>query len=283
MAAVRRQFWQGIEVIHDVVYFAPDVRERFEAIGLKGWWMAYFAHRSAALGTPDPKLVTALFHGFAPRLVERALPDAWSMADREEILATRLQLARDRLTPVIAGPDADTATENLARSLELIVAGLDFAGRPLAAAHASVPRPEDAVGRLWWAATVLREYRGDSHVAILVAAGLDGAAANALAVADGRAPATQQQARGWDDDEWMAAYENLRRRAWVDGYFAITDSGKAARAQIEDATDRVSSACFDEEMQARAITTENALVELARALNSAGAVTFPNPTATFLP
>jgi hypothetical protein len=283
VGTVRRQFWQGIEVIHDVVYFAPDVRERFEAIGLKGWWMAYFAHRSAALGTPDPTLVTALFHGFAPRLVERALPDAWSMADRDEILTTRLQLARDRLTTVIAGPDADSATDNLARSLELIVSALDYAGRPLAAAHSSVPRPEDAIGRLWWAATVLREYRGDSHVAILVAAGLDGAAANALAVADGRAPGTQQQARGWNDDEWMAAYENLRRRAWTDEYGSITDSGKAARAQIEDATDRVSSACFDEEMQARAITTENALVDLAHALNSAGAVTFPNPTATFLP
>ena len=63
----------------------------------------------------------------------------------------------------------------------------------------------------------------------------------------------------------------------------ITDAGKAARAQIEDATDRVSSASFDEEMQARAITTEHALVDLARAINSAGAVPFPNPTATFLP
>ncbi|MFL6090645.1 MAG: SCO6745 family protein [Aeromicrobium sp.] len=283
MGTVRRQFWQGIEVIHDVVYFAPDIRERFEAVGLKGWWMAYFAQRSAALGTPGPGLVTALFHGFAPRLVERALPDAWTMADRDRILAARLELARDQLRPTVAGPDSDAAVESLARSLELIVGRLDFAGRPLAASHASVPRPDDPLGRLWWAATVLREYRGDSHVAILVAAGLDGAAANALAVADGRAPSTQQQARGWDDDEWMAAFEHLRRRAWVDEYLGVTDSGKAARAQIEDATDRVSSACFDEEMQARAITSEPALVDLARAINAADAVTFPNPTATFLP
>lgn len=283
MGTVRRPFWQGIEVIHDVVYFGDDIRERFDAIGLKGWWMAYFAHRSAALGTPDPKTVTALFHGFAPRLVERALPDAWSLADRDEILATRLQLAIDRLTPAI-DPDAiDTDVARLAKDLEAIVEGLDFAGRALAAAHASLPRPNDPIARLWWAATVLREYRGDSHVAILVAAGLDGAAANALAVADGRAPARQQEARGWNDEEWMAAYEHLRRRAWTDEYGQITEPGKAARAQIEDATDRVSSACFDEEMQARAITTERALVDLARAVNSAGAVPFPNPTATFLP
>ena len=283
MGTVRRQFWQGIEVIHDVVYFGDDIRERFDAIGLKGWWMAYFAHRSAALGTPGPKTVTALFHGFAPRLVERALPDAWSLADREEILATRLQLAVDRLTPAIDPAVVETDIARLAKDLEAIVDGLDFAGRALAAAHASVPRPEAPIERLWWAATVLREYRGDSHVALLVAAGLDGAAANALAVADGRAPATQQQARGWNDDEWMDAYEQLRRRAWTSELGEITDAGRAARAQIEDATDRVSSACFDEEMQARAITTERALVDLARAIHAAGAVTFPNPTATFLP
>jgi hypothetical protein len=283
VGTVRRQFWQGIEVIHDVVYFGDDIRERFDAIGLKGWWMSYFAQRSAALGTPDAKTVTALFHGFAPRLVERALPDAWSLAERDEILATRLKLAVDHLTPAIGPAAVETEVSRLAKDLEAIVDGLDFAGRALAAAHANLSRPNDPIERLWLAATVLREYRGDSHVAILVAAGLDGAAANALAVADGRAPATQRQARGWNDEEWMAAYEHLRRRAWCDEHGQITDAGKAARAQIEDATDRVSSACFDEEMQARAITTERAVVDLARAINSAGTVPFPNPTATFLP
>jgi hypothetical protein len=283
MTTVRRAFWQGIEVVHDVVYFAPDIRERFEVIGLKGWWMAYFAQRSAALGSPDPKLVTALFHGFAPRLVERALPDAWALADRDDILAARLQLARDQLTPVIAADAVDDLVAKIAHDLESIAAELDFAGRPLAAAHASVPRPEDPIGRLWWAATVLREYRGDSHVAILVAAGLGGAAANALAVADGRAPSHQQQARGWDDEEWSAAFADLERRGWVDADRAITDAGRSARAQIEEATDRVCSACFDREMQARALRAEAPLVDLARAINAAGAVTFPNPTATFLP
>jgi hypothetical protein len=283
MTTVRRPFWQGIEVVHDVVYFAPDIRERFEAIGLKGWWMAYFAQRSAALGTPDAKLVTALFHGFAPRLVERALPDAWILADREEILAVRVDLARDQLSPVIDSAAVGTVVSELAHDLESIVGDLDLAGRPLAAAHASVPQPDDPIGRLWWAASVLREYRGDSHVAILVSAGLGGAAANALAVADGRAPSHQQQARGWDDDEWATAFADLERRGWVDADRSITEAGRQARAQIEDATDRVSSACFDREMQARALRAETHLVDLARAVNAAGAVTFPNPTATFLP
>jgi hypothetical protein len=277
--AVRRRFWQGIEVIHDVVYFAPDIRDRFDAIGLKGWWMAYFASRSAALGTPGPELVTALFYGFAPRAVERVLPDAWSMADRDVVLDTRLKLARDALSPAVA----DLDIEPLATLLETIVDGLDFAGRALAAAHAAVDRPEDALGRLWWAATVLREYRGDSHVALLTTNDLDGAEANALALADGRAPERQRETRGWTEDEWTAAFARLARRGWVDAHQATTPEGHAFRDQLEEDTDRVCSACFTDDMHALAEAAEDSLVDLARAIKATGAVTFPNPTGTRVP
>ena len=277
--AVKRSFWQAIEIIHDVVYFAPDTKQRYEAIGLKGYWMGYFASRSAALGTPTPELVIALFHGFAPRMVHRALPDAWSMASRDDVLATRYAAARDALAPGLA--DADV--ERLAKELTAIWASLDFAGKGLAAAHASLPIPDDPVGRLWHAATVLREYRGDCHVALLTAAGLDGAAANALAVADGRGAPNQREMRGWTEDEWAEAYERLRRRAWTDEFATITDSGRAARAQIEDATDRVSASSFDEEALARTITLEDSLIGVARAIEASGAMMFPNPVGVRTP
>lgn len=276
---VKRTFWQAIEVIHDVVYFAPDTKQRYEAVGLKGYWMGYFASRSAALGTPAPEVVVALFHGFAPRMVHRALPDAWSMASRDDILTTRYDLARDTLAPGVA--DADV--ERLGKELTSIWTSLDFAGKGLAAAHASVPIPDDPLGRLWHAATILREYRGDCHVALLTAAGLDGAAANAFAVADGRAVPNQREMRGWTEEEWAEAYERLRRRDWTDELAAITESGRAARAQIEDATDRVCAASFDEEAQARTITIEDELVAAARALQASGAMPYPNPTGTKLP
>jgi len=276
---VKRTFWQAIEVIHDVVYFAPDAKQRYEAIGLKGYWMGYFASRSAALGTPAPEVVVALFHGFAPRMVHRALPDAWSMGSRDEVLTTRYDLARDTLAPGLA--DADV--ERLTKELTTIWTSLDFAGKGLAAAHASLPMPDDPVGRLWHAATILREYRGDCHVAILTAAGLDGAAANALAVADGRVPERQREMRGWTEDEWAEAYERLRQREWTDEHDAITGTGKVARAQIEDATDRVSASSFDKEAQARTITLEDALVSAARAIEASGAMQFPNPVGVRAP
>jgi hypothetical protein len=276
---VKRSFWQAVEVIHDVVYFAPDTKQRYEAIGLKGYWMGYTASRSAALGTPSPEVVVALFHGFSPRLIGRALPDAWSMSTRDDILTTRLDLARNALAPGLA--DADV--ERLAKELTAIWTSLDYAGKGLAAAHTSLPVPDDPIGRLWHATSILREFRGDCHVAILTAAGLDGAAANALAVADGRVPATQREMRGWTEEEWAGAYERLRRRAWTDESGAITESGRAARAQIEDATDRVSASTFDEEAQARTITLEDALVAAARAIEASGALQFPNPVGVRAP
>ena len=270
---VKRTFWQAIEVIHDVVYFAPDTKQRYEAIGLKGYWMGYVASRSAALGTPPPEVVVALFHGFAPRLIHRAIPDAWSMASRDDVLAARIDLARDALRPGLAEADV----ERLAKEVTAIWTSLDFAGKGLAAAHTSLPIPDDPVGRLWHAATILREYRGDCHVAILTAAGLDGAAANALAVADGRVGPNQRERRGWTEDEWAEAYERLRSRGWTDEAGTITDTGRAARSQIEDATDRVSAGSFDKQAQARTITLEDALVSAARAIGASGAVKFPNP------
>ena len=103
-----RPFWRAIEAIHDVVYFAPDAREQYETLGLKGYWMGYVASRSAALGTPGPSLVTALFHGFAPALIDRALPDAWTFADHDAILANRYDLACTSLAPAL-GKLADSA------------------------------------------------------------------------------------------------------------------------------------------------------------------------------
>ncbi len=270
------KFWRSVEVLHDVVYFSPDSKSSYEVLGLKGYWMGYFASRSAALGTPPPELVIATFHGFAPTMVRRALPDAWSLASRDDILEARLNLARSALTPGIEAADANAG--KVAKELAAIVDGLDFAGKPLAAAHASLPRPDDDIGLLWWASSVIREYRGDCHIAVLISAGLDGPAANTLAVAAGLIGGDQRKMRGWTEDEWAAGYAQLASRGWVDGNGTITDSGASARKQIEDATDRVCAAGMDKEATGRAITVEDGVRILARGVLKSGAIAFPNPT-----
>ena len=153
-----------------------------------------------------------------------------------------------------------------------MVDGLDLAGKPMGAALAGLHMPDDPIGRLWHAASILREYRGDCHIAVLTTAGLDGAAANALAVAVGLTPSAVKESRGWTDQEWEAALDRLRLRDWVDAEGQPTATGRAARARLEDATDRTASAGIDREATARTITVAPRLAAIAHAVREAGLV-----------
>jgi hypothetical protein len=124
---------------------------------------------------------------------------------------------------------------------------------------------------------VLRELRGDAHVSVLVTAGLSGVAANVLQVAVGRAPSRQREVRGWTEDEWAAAAADLRDRGWLDADGVATETGRAARERLEDATDRAVDAAFDVEARAHAVAVESALLAAARSVVDAGGITFPNP------
>jgi hypothetical protein len=83
-----------------------------------------------------------------------------------------------------------------------VIGELDCAGRVLAAANAALPAPDDALARLWQAATVLREHRGDGHFAALVTAGIDGCEALVLRCALDLRREDVQPARGWTDEQW---------------------------------------------------------------------------------
>ena len=269
------EFWRAVEAVHVPVYFSTDAAGRYAALGLTDPWMGYVASRSAALGTPGPEVVTATFHGFAPGKIARAVPEAWTKASSADVLTVRLDLARQSLEPFAQGAALASLTANLAE----VVRRADFAGRPLAAAHSAVPTADDDLGRLWQLATVLREFHGDAHVAVLTASGINGATANALAVAAGLVPPDQQQRRGWDDSAWDDAYEQLHMRGWVDEFRAITEAGRAARARIEETTHRVANAGIgDREATARTIGATPPLLELARAIEASGVVPYPNPT-----
>jgi hypothetical protein len=126
-------------------------------------------------------------------------------------------------------------------------------GRPLFGGHASLPWPDEPHLQLWHAQTLLREFRGDGHIAALVAAGLDAPEALITHGAMGtpfatnpnaeRAPAVGMDvlktSRAWPDDEWNAALERLRTRGWLDADDAFTTEGAANRERIEQQTDEL--------------------------------------------
>ncbi|CAN5626611.1 hypothetical protein BH18ACT1_BH18ACT1_05640 [soil metagenome] len=101
--------WRLFEPYHAVVYFDREVRARSTAAGWTGFWMGYFAMRAAPLGAVPPAVVTATFFGFAPRMVERALPDAWDRCTPERAVQVRLEVAdvalRRSLGDAVEGPE----------------------------------------------------------------------------------------------------------------------------------------------------------------------------------
>src|SRR3954447_10281965 len=234
-----RQLWQGFEALHDVVYFTPAAGTAYAEIGCRGWWMGYFASRGAALGPVGPEVITALFFGFAPRMVERAIPDAWDMADREEVLATRRRIAGEALREILDGTVDAAELEAAVDVTGRMVAAAPRSVRALFAATAALPRPTDPIDALWHDVTALREFRGDGHVAALVTAGLTGCPANRLMFALGLVPANQRERRGWTEQEWERALAELLERGWVHPDGSPTREGRAAREEIEVHTDRL--------------------------------------------
>jgi hypothetical protein len=234
--------WRVYDTLHAVTYFAPEADEEFRGCGLKGFWMGYFAGRSAPMGAVEPAVTTATFYNFAPRLVTRALPDAWGFASPAAVLEARLA-GVDRAFGRIFGSDRSGSDLASAAAIARRAAeSVTTVGRPLAAANAALAWPDDPMLVVWQATTILREHRGDGHVAALVEAGLNGLEAHISFVgAGGVTRGVLQPARGWSDEEWEGAERAMVARGWLDE----TDPGKltlvgaAARQQIEEATDRM--------------------------------------------
>lgn len=268
-----RRLWLGAEPLHAVVYFAPETAEACKAIGLKGFWMGYFAGRAAPMGPVAPAVVEAAFFNFHPSMVRRALPDAWSFSDPATVLATRWDSATEVLRRLIGQGDDVAEAAELARAA---CEGLDHEGRPLAAAWADVPWRDEPVADLWLACTVLREHRGDGHVAALVDAGVGGLEAHVLADATRAIPREALQPnRGWSDQDWADAQRRLRQRGLLDEHRLATPEGHALREQVERRTDELATPPLRALGPERAERLIAALAALAPRV--VPALPFPNP------
>jgi len=268
-----RHLWQLYEPLHAVTYFGSQARAAFESAGLRGFWRGYFAGRAAPLGVVTAAPVTAAFFSFAPAMVARAVPDVWQRASPERALAARLDGAVAELRTALPDePERWVATAGL---LERAVGAAVTDGRVLAAANAALPRPTDPLARLWQAATVLREHRGDGHIIALVDAEVDGCQALVLRDALYGGRDQLQPNRGWTDSEWDAAARALVRRGWLADDGRPTSAGEAAHRAVENRTDRLAAQPWTALGPAEQSRLAHLLAPLAEA---AGAVVpYPNP------
>lgn len=238
-----RQLWQLLEPIHATLYYAPEVFERAAGLGYatEPRWPSYFAWRAAPLGPAGPELVTSTFYSFAPDMVRANVPAAWRVAAPEKVLDARRhgvdQALRAILGDRVDSPDVAEAAAIARRLAEAATT----AGRPLAAANADLPWPDEPHLALWHAATVLREHRGDGHVAALLTSGLDPVESLVSFAAVGAAPVAVFASRGWSASAWSAAEERLTERGWLDRDGTATSAGRAGRDEVERLTDELAA------------------------------------------
>lgn len=259
-----RRLWRAVEPVHAVTYFAPESQQACTALGTRGFWMSYFALRAAPLGPAPAELVSALFYNFHPGLVRRAIPEVWALATPERYLAVRLETVDAALHRLLGaellGSPAVAEAADIARAAALAA---PTEGRALAAANAALDWPEPPHLVLWQAQTVLREYRGDGHVAALLTAELDAVETLVLFAADHDLDRDWLRVRrGWPEPDWAAATGRLTARGLVDDAGRITTAGRALRAAVEQRTD----ALADEPWAAIGDDRAERLVELVAPL-----------------
>ena len=223
-----------------VGYFAEETTAEYVALGLHDR-LAYFPARAAAMGAVGPRLTEATFYVFAPWLHDAALPAAWDVVSPERMVQARRDGMTKALDRILGAPDV---AEPLALARRLCE-GLTSPGRPLYAAHAQLDWPNDDLLALWHAATLVREHRGDGHVAVLTSRGIDPVEATLLDGAWSGKDRFLKATRGWSDEEFAAGSDRLRDRGWFDEEGVLTDDGKVARDELEAATDAAALAPWE--------------------------------------
>lgn len=259
----------AINLVHRFVYFVPEAAEEYAALGATGRG-TYFASRAAPLGPVPDAVVLATFYNFSPVAVHAAMPGMWDIATPAAWQAARFRAAERALGRVAPALTAAQITE--ARALvDPVVAGLDLAGKALGAANASVALPSDPLLALWQQLTVIREWRGDVHIALLVANDVGPCECMVLQVGTGRFPLSITQAtRQWDEAQWAAAIANLASRGWVEADGSLTAVGAEARERIEDDTDRLCTPMWAPIGDAGAARLAELILPIHTAMDAAG-------------
>ncbi|SPM29715.1 hypothetical protein MTAB308_3207, partial [Mycobacterium terramassiliense] len=259
-----------------VTYFAPEARAALDGLGYRGFWMGYFAARSAPLGMVPREVVAAVFYNFAPARVAKALPAAWEIAGPEAALRARRDsaVAALRRYGVVADESVAVAAELAGRAAR--EAPLD--GRPLFAANLALPWPEDPLAALWHATTLLREQRGDGHVAVLAAAGISGRESNVLHAAAGRVQRDYiARTRDYDEAAWRRYEQRLAERGLLNDDGSLTAAGRQLKDHIESSTDALGlsalGALSDDEVE----TLFQALTPITRVVIAGGDIPAKTP------
>ncbi|AZG47519.1 SCO6745 family protein [Gordonia insulae] len=246
-----RKAYETIEPFHVLAYFNPGLRAANEDTGLDAHSF-YVGARAAPMGDCHPFVVVSSFYNFAPDLITTSW-DAARAVGLDKVAARRVRMLDEQLRTILADRIDDPQIPELTTRYREIADGLPLGGRPLAAAWAAAPLPDEPHVALWHAIAVIREWRGDNHIAVLVNHGLD--ALDAVTFHEAELPDTTisrrilgrklvQLTRGWSDEQWDASVDRLIDRglaARTETGHQLTESGLELYRTIESDTDALTA------------------------------------------
>lgn len=227
--------WRVLDTVHVPVYFAPEPSAGYGALGIRPR-AGYFVSRSAAMGAVSPEVTVATFYVFEPGLVRHVMAGCWGTTTPEQILQARLDGIGAALRRALGDAADDPAVAEAAELARAACAGLTPYGRPLYAAHAALDWPTDPLLALWHAATLIREHRGDAHMATLMLAGVDPVEALAADAAVTGRREFLTTTRGWSEQDWARAEDGMRTKGWLGSDGGLTEAGTAWRDDLEERT-----------------------------------------------
>jgi hypothetical protein len=226
------------------VYFAPEAHANYAKLGLAGFGPGYFCSRGASMGKPTGLVVTSAFGVFSPAIVVPSVNEGWSKTEPEPLLQARYDGATASLRRLLGerGSPGEPDAKQVGRAVDLLRRGLDVAegaGHPLFSGLKSLPFPDEPIGQLWRCCDMLREHRGDSHIAVWTKAMVQPIEIQLMSELQMGIPLkTYSATRGWTPQQMDDALDGMRAKGWVEGD-AFTPDGRAFREQIESDTDEM--------------------------------------------
>ncbi|HEX4016439.1 MAG TPA: MarR family transcriptional regulator [Frankiaceae bacterium] len=266
MNAMARRMFDLVEPIGVIPYSADEPNETMFALGFTNYWDTYFAGRAAPLGLAPAAVVDALFYNFAPGEVARHIPKVWATTTPEAAITARRIGCADALRRILAD---HIDSPGFARAAELLMkaaTSAPFEGRPMYAALLALPIPDDAVTRFFHAASLLREHRGDGHIAALMIEGVRGLESHALLALDMGMPAEKfGRIHHLPAAQLAAVTDGLRDRGLIGDDGWLSETGRAVKQRVEELTDDLAAKPYE-------ILEPDELAELVAALEPLAAL-----------
>ena len=245
MEPVARRMYRLVEPIHLVTYFCDEPTDELMALGHRDYWDGYFAGRAAPLGRVPAEVVHAIFYNFADGEAARHIPRVWDTATREDALAARERGSAAALRRILGDRADDPAVGRAADLATKAAVSAPTQGRVLYAALRTIPIPAEPVAHLWHAATLLREHRGDGHIAALVTEGIGGTESHVLHALSQGIPAEKfGRVHHLPPAQLAAVVDGLRARGLVDASGWLTGPGRDSKARIESLTDDLAAPAY---------------------------------------